>query len=47
MNVARLIKDNISDLDEYPLLTFEGKEYSNVEIDHWSNRVGNARCEKR
>jgi long-chain acyl-CoA synthetase len=42
MNVARLIKDNISDLDEYPLLTFEGKEYSNVEIDHWSNRVGNA-----
>ena len=42
MNVARLIKDNISDLDEYPLLTFEGKEYSNVEIDRWSNRVGNA-----
>ncbi len=42
MNVARLIKDNINDLDEYPLLTFEDKEYSNVEIDRWSNRVGNA-----
>ncbi len=42
MNVAQLIKDNISDFDEYPLLTFEGKEYSNVEIDRWSNRVGNA-----
>lgn len=42
MNVARLIKDNISDFDEYPLLTFEGKEYSNIEIDRWSNRVGNA-----
>lgn len=42
MNVARLIKDNISNFDEYPLLTFEDKEYSNVEIDRWSNRVGNA-----
>jgi len=42
MNVGRLIKDNISDYGEYPLLTFEDKQYSNIEIDRWSNRVGNA-----
>ncbi|MBA7504903.1 Long-chain-fatty-acid--CoA ligase [subsurface metagenome] len=42
MNVGRLIKDNVSDFGEYPLLTFEDKEYSNIEIDHWSNKVGNA-----
>ncbi len=42
MNVGRLIKDNVSDFGEYPLLTFEGKEYSNIEIDRWSNKVGNA-----
>lgn len=42
MNVGRLIKDNVSDYGEYPLLTFEDKEYSNIEIDRWSNKVGNA-----
>ena len=42
MNVGRLIKDNISDYGEYPLLTFEDKQYSNIEIDRWSNKVGNA-----
>ena len=41
MNVGRLIKDNINDYGEYPFLTFEDKEYSNIEIDRWSNRVGN------
>ena len=42
MNVGRLIKDNISDYGEYPFLTFEDKQYSNIEIDRWSNKVGNA-----
>ncbi len=42
MNVGRLIKDNVSDFGEYPLLTFENEQYSNIEIDRWSNRVGNA-----
>jgi long-chain acyl-CoA synthetase len=40
--VGRLIKDNIGDYGEYQLLMFEDKEYSNIEIDRWSNKVANA-----
>jgi len=42
MNVARLGKENLERFGEYTSLIFEGKEYTNVEMDRWSNKVGNA-----
>ncbi len=42
MNVAQLGKENLERFGEYTSSIFEGKEYTNVEMDRWSNRVGNA-----
>ena len=42
MNVAQLGEENLERFGEYTSLIFEGKEYTNVEMDRWSNKVGNA-----
>ena len=42
MNVAQLGKESLERFGEYTSSIFEGKEYTNLEFDRWSNRVGNA-----
>ncbi|NLV20427.1 MAG: long-chain fatty acid--CoA ligase [Syntrophomonadaceae bacterium] len=40
MNVVRLALDNISKYGEYVFLKFNGREYTNVELERFSNRLG-------
>lgn len=42
MNLGRLIEDNAARFGEYDFLHFEGKWYTNVEINRLANRLGNA-----
>src|SRR4030066_2512822 len=42
MNIGSGIDDNIKRFGEYEVLYFEGRWYTNVEINHDANRLGNA-----
>jgi long-chain acyl-CoA synthetase len=42
MNIGRLIEDNVKRFGEYESVHFEGKWYTNAEINRNSNRLGNA-----
>ncbi|NLV21719.1 MAG: long-chain fatty acid--CoA ligase [Syntrophomonadaceae bacterium] len=40
MNVVRLALDNINKYGEYVFLKFNGREYTNIELERFSNRLG-------
>jgi len=42
MNIGSGIEDNVKRFGEYEVLYFEGRWYTNVEIDHNANLLGNA-----
>lgn len=41
MNVAQLGEENIRRFGEYVILTYEDREYTNVELDRAARRLGN------
>ncbi len=42
MNLARLMKDNVARFGEYDFIHFDGRWYTNIEINSNANRLGNA-----
>jgi long-chain acyl-CoA synthetase len=42
MNIGRLAEDNIRRFGEYEFIHFEGKWYSNIEMNRAANQLGNA-----
>lgn len=42
MNIGYLIEDNVTKFGEYESIYFEGRWYTNAELNHNANRLGNA-----
>lgn len=42
MNVAKLAEENINVFGEYVCLVFEGREFTNIEMDRMARKLGNA-----
>jgi long-chain acyl-CoA synthetase len=42
MNIGRLVQDNIQRFGEYKFVNFEGRWQTNVEMNRFANKLGNA-----
>jgi acyl-coenzyme A synthetase/AMP-(fatty) acid ligase len=42
MNLGALLQDNVKRFGEYEMTHFEGRWYTNVELNRTANKLGNA-----